>query len=346
MSKVKPTDFAIAMNKYLFEYLPEQRGLSEHTIQSYTNSLFMFLDFCESELRLNREKIEVTDITRERVEQFLDWLENTRGVSVATRNNRRIAINGLFKYLQYLHPGYVLLCQQILSIPHKTGEQRTINHISVEAVQAILKQPNLSTHGGRRDFAMLSLMYEAGARVSEIVNFSFGDLYRDKDGMNVRLFGKGRKTREVPIADDIAMVLKNYAKEEKKSRMCDKTDPMFCNRNKAQLTRAGIAYVLDKHFNAAKAEMPNLFRVKVHPHVLRHSRAMHWLEAGVDLYYIKDLLGHNDVETTEVYAKINTSMKRKVLEAVHTPVEGTPTMSWTEDKSTMDWLRSLSKATD
>ncbi len=252
MNRTKPTDFARAMNKYLFEYLPEQKGLSNHTIQSYTDSLFMFLDFCESELHLKREKIEVPDITRDRVEQFLDWLEHTRGVSVATRNNRRVAINGLFKYLQYLHPGYVLLCQQILSIPSKTGEQKTIRHISAEAVQAILKQPNLNTRGGRRDFALLSLMYESGARVSEMVVFNIGDIFRDKDGTIVRLFGKGQKTREVPIADDVAVILKNYIADEKKTRMCDKLDPLFCNRNKARMTRAGITYVLDKHFVAAK----------------------------------------------------------------------------------------------
>jgi site-specific recombinase XerD len=342
MSKTKPTDFARAMNKYLFEYLPEQKGLSENTIKSYTDSLFMFLDFCEDELHLKREKIEVPDVTRERVEQFLDWIETTRKVSVATRNNRRIAINGLFKYLQYLHPGYVIYCQQIMSIPNKVGEQKTIHHISAEAVQMILKQPNLNTRNGRRDFALLSLMYESGARISEIVDFNIGDIFTDKEGTNVRLFGKGRKTREVPIADDVAIVLKNYIAEERKTRMCDKSDPLFCNRNKARLTRAGITYFLDKHFSAAKEATPNLFREKVHPHVLRHSRAMHWLEAGIDIYYIKDLLGHNDVVTTEVYAKINTSMKRKVLEAVHTPIEGTPQTSWTEDKSTMDWLRSLS----
>ena len=102
------------------------------------------------------------------------------------------------------------------------------------------------------------------------------------------------------------------------------------------MIRAGITYILDKHFSLAKNANPNLFREKVHPHVLRHSRAMHWLEAGVDIYYIKDLLGHNDVVTTEVYAKVNTSVKRKVLEAVHKPIDGMPQTSWTEDKSMME----------
>jgi site-specific recombinase XerD len=112
------------------------------------------------------------------------------------------------------------------------------------------------------------------------------------------------------------------------------------------MTRAGITYVLNKYYCEAKNATPNLFRDKVHPHVLRHSRAMHWLEADVDIYYIKDLLGHNDVVTTEVYAKINTSAKRKVLESVHKPIEGTPQTSWTEDKSMMEWLRSYSEDKD
>jgi site-specific recombinase XerD len=341
MNKTKPTDFAVALRKYLFEFLPEQKGLSENTVKSYADSLSLFLGFCESELRLKREKIEVSDISREKVEHFLDWVENTRKVSVATRNNRRIALNGFFKYLQYLSPGYVLLCQQILSIPSKRDKRQTVQHLPVATIQAILKQPKLTCRGGRRDFAILSLMYESAARVSEIVDLRVGDIFFDKSGTTVRLFGKGRKTREVPLVNDVAALLKRYLADEKAARQCDKEDPLFCNRNNVKMTRAGISYVLDKYTASAREASPELFPGRVHPHILRHSRAMHWLESGIDLYYIKDLLGHSDIVTTEVYAQINTAMKRKVLEAVHEPIEENPKTSWTDDKSMMGWLNSF-----
>jgi site-specific recombinase XerD len=346
MSKIKPTDFAVALRKYLFEFLPEQKGLSKNTIQSYADSLSLFLGFCESELHLKRERIEVTDISREHVERFLDWIENTRKVSVATRNNRRVALNGFFKYLQYLNPGYVLLCQQILSIPGKKDKKQTVRHLPVEAVQVILKQPKLTDRSGRRDFAILCLMYESGARVSEIVDLRVGDIFFDRSGTTVRLLGKGRKTREVPLVDDVAAFLKKYLVDEKTTRPCGKEAPLFCNRNNVKMTRAGISYVLDKYVASARGSRPELFPERVHPHILRHSRAMHWLESGIDLYYIKDLLGHSDIVTTEVYAQINTAMKRKVLEAVHEPIEGNPQASWTDDRSMMSWLNSFASNND
>lgn len=346
MRKTKLTDFAVALRKYLFEFLPDQKGLSENTIKSYADSLSLFLAFCESELHLKREKIEVTDISRENVERFLDWVENARKVCVATRNNRRVALNGFFKYLQYLNPGYVLLCQQILSIPSKKDQKRTVRHLSAEAIREILKQPKLSDRSSRRDFAILCLMYESAARVSEIADLRVGDIFFDRSGTTVRLFGKGRKTREVPLVGDVAALLRRYLADEKATRPCDKADPLFCNRNKVKMTRAGISYILDKYVASARGTRPELFPEHVHPHVLRHSRAMHWLESGIDLYYIKDLLGHSNIVTTEVYAQINTTMKRKILEAVHKPIEGNPQDSWTDDRSMMNWLNSFAVKND
>jgi site-specific recombinase XerD len=346
MTKTKPTDFAVALRKYLFEFLPEQKGLSKNTIQSYADSLSLFLGFCESELHLKREKIEVSDLSRENVERFLDWVENARNVSIATRNNRRIALNGFFKYLQYLNPGYVLLCQQILSIPSKKEKKQTVRHLPVEAIQAILQQPRLTDRSGRRDFAILCLMYESAARVSEIVDLRVGDLFFDRSGTAVRLSGKGGKTREVPLVNDVAALLKRYLADEKTARLCDPADPLFCNRNNMKMTRAGISYVLNKYAASARGSRPELFPERVHPHILRHSRAMHWLESGIDLYYIKDLLGHSDIVTTEVYAQINTTTKRKILEAVHEPIAGNPQTSWTDDRPMMSWLNSFANNND
>jgi len=342
MNKSKPTDFAQSLAKYLFEFLPEQKGLSENTIRSYSDSMSLFLEFYETERHLKREKLEIKDITCEAVEQFYLWLEQYKGNSVSTRNQRRIAINAFLKYLQYRNPGHVLLYQQIRSMPKKSDKRQTVCHLSTQAIVAILNQPNLKSRSGRRDFALLSLMYETAARVSEVTSLSVGDVRFEKDGATVRLFGKGKKTREVPVMSEITDFLRRYLMEEANHRTCRKSDPLFCNRIQGQLTRSGITYVLDKYADEARLIAPELIPEQVYPHILRHSRAMHWLEAGFDLQYIKDLLGHANLTTTEIYARLNVEMKRKLLEQAHPPDPQLPQYpSWTDDKNMMTWLHSF-----
>lgn len=339
MTKTRPTDFARALSNYLFDFLPVKKGLSENTIKSYSDALALFLRFCETELGIKRERLEIKHLSRELIEAYLDWLEEKKNSSSSTRNQRRIAMNTFFKYLQYENPGCVLLCQQILAIPKKVDRKQTIQHLPQKAIEEILKQPDLTTHSGRRDFAILSLLYESAARVSEIADLRVGDLRFERNGAVVRLLGKGSKTRIVPLINEVADFLHKYINEEAQYRSCCNEEPLFCNRSKSKLTRAGISYILQKYANEARAKSPALINVKVYPHIFRHSRAMHWLEAGVDLQFIKDLLGHADLTTTEVYAQINTEMKRKILEEVH-PVKGDIKYpSWTDDCGLMDWLK-------
>ena len=272
----------------------------------------LLLDFCEQERKIRRDKLEVNDFSRELIETFLRWLEQEKGSSITTRNQRRAAINAFFKFLQYENPGLVLLCQQIREIPPKKCEQRIVPHLSEEAIQTIFGQTNLTTREGRRDFAFLTLIYESAARVSEIANLCFGDIHFEKKGAIVHLKGKGKKFRDVPILSAPAKILKNYLAEESRYRQCDIAAPLFCNRSNASLTRGGVYYIVQNYVSLAKKKAPDLFPVQVHPHVFRHSRAMHWLEAGVDLQYIKDLLGHSDIKTTEVYARLNAYAAQKV----------------------------------
>lgn len=301
----------------------------------------LLLDFCEQERKIRRDKLEVSDFSRELIETFLRWLEQEKGNSITTRNQRRAAINAFFKFLQYEDPGLVLLCQQIREIPPKKCEQRVVSHLSEEAIQTIFWQTNLTTREGRRDFAFLTLIYESAARASEIANLCFGDIHFEKKGAIVHLKGKGKKFRDVPILPAPAKILKNYLAEESRYRQCDIAAPLFCNRSKASLTRSGVYYIVQKYVSLAQKKAPDLFPVQVHPHVFRHSRAMHWLEAGVDLQYIKDLLGHSDIKTTEVYARLNIKMKQKLLEEVHPQQLAGQQPSWTDDENLMQWLTLL-----
>lgn len=341
MTKNGVTSFARSLSRYFFEYLPTERGLSRDTIQSYRDAMSLLLDFCEQERGIRRDKLEVNDLSRELIESFLQWLEQKKGNSVSTRNQRRAAINAFFKFLQYENPGYVLLCQQIRGIPSKKCTQRMVPHLSKEAIQTVFRQPNLTTREGRRDLAFLSLIYESAARASELANICVGDICFEKKGAIVHLRGKGRKSRDVPILAESAKILKDYLSEESRYRRCDLTAPLFCNRSKDSLTRGGVYYIVQKYVALAQAKAPEMFPTQVHPHVFRHSRAMHWLEAGVDLQYIKDLLGHSDLKTTEVYARLNIKMKQKLLEKVHPQQLTDQQPSWTDDENLMQWLGGL-----
>jgi site-specific recombinase XerD len=342
MNKMKPTDFARLLSKYLLEYLPEQKGLSQNTIQSYSDSMSLLLEFFETERHIKRDKIEIKDVSCEAAEGFYAWLEVSKGNAASTRNQRRIALNTFFKYVQYQNPGYLLQSQQIRAIPHKADRRQTVRHLPFEAVETILKQPNLNLREGRRDFALLSLMYESAARVSEIASLCIGDLRFEKKGAVVHLLGKGKKSREVPLIADVSSFIHNYLTEEARGRLCQKDDPLFCNRTKAALTRAGVTYILKKYTDMARRNTPELIPERIYPHILRHSRAMHWLEAGLDLQYIKDLLGHADISTTEIYARLSVDMKRALLEKVHPVTPQSPQYpSWTDDKGLMDWLRAF-----
>lgn len=344
MSKRKPTLFAKVLSSYFFDYLPVQKGLSPNTIQSYQDSIAVFLEYCETECHLKREHLEVEMLTRQLIESFLEWLETEKHNSVATRNQRKTALSSFFKYLQYEQPQYVFLYQQISGIPRKSSEKQIVQHISVDAVKKILEQPNLKTRQGRRDFAILSFMYESAARVSELTGVQICDIDLTKGKGVVHLRGKGRKFRDVPIVSPLTEILKSYLTEERRYRQCNLSDPLFVNRDQQKLTRSGIFYIFKKHAQTAQRFAPELFSNSVHPHVFRHSRAMHWLESGVDLQYIKDLLGHTDLKTTEIYAQLNVEMKRKILETAHPQTEKNPLQSsWANDKKLMLWLQGFNK---
>ena len=247
LNKTKPTDLALAISDFLFQHLPVQKGLQENSVKSYTDAISLFLLYCESALGLKREKMAIKDINCQMVEDFLDWLESERNNSPRSRNQRKAALNTFFKYLQRKHPAHILLFQEIKAIPRKKLAVQSVKHLSTEAVSALLAQPSLNTRMGRRNFAILALLYEAGARVSEIVGLTIGDLRFSRNGASLFLRGKGGKTREVPIMNSVATFIKQYLAEEAERRSCLKSDILFCNRNNKKLTRAGIAYVLKEH---------------------------------------------------------------------------------------------------
>lgn len=342
MNISKPTDFAYHLSNYLSIYLPGIRGVSSNTIMSYRDTFTLLLKFFKLQINIEPEKITIQIFNRNVIEDFLHWIEQERCNSIATRNQRLSAIHAFFRYLQLEIPEKIMLCQEIISIPMKKNQTKAINYLTFDGIKSILSKPDLNTSSGRRDLVILTLLYDTGARVSELTNVVVGDI-RLAEPATIRLTGKGKKARIVPLMKKTSELLKIYIEERNlsKSQMYD--FPLFVNRTNQKLTRAGIAYILDKYVTQARITTPEIIPNIISPHCLRHSKAVHLLQAGVNLVYIRDLLGHTDIKTTEIYAKTDTKMKREALEKAYENTSTRDIPVWQTDKSLMSWLATLGR---
>ena len=336
------TDFAIHLSDFLVHHLPEVKGVSKNTIFSYRDTFRLFLEYFSRYESIPPEKIHLSDITVDHVTKFLNWIENERGCSVSTRNQRMAALHSFLRYVQIYSPEYLCEFQKILSIPPKKTPQREIKFILFEDMKHILEMPDISTSKGRRDRMIICLLYDTGARVSELINIRLRDIRVDSPA-RITLYGKGEKQRSVTLMDDTVTCLKQYLKEREKLYETSGTAFLFCSHNGEKFTRAGISYILKKYVDAARSKCTDLPE-KVTPHLLRHSKAMHLLQAGVNIIYIKDILGHADVTTTQIYARADMSAKRDALEKARIHIETDSSIpAWASDMDLMDWLEMLGK---
>lgn len=339
---MKPTDFAIQLSRYLGSYLPGQSGCSMNTVRSYRDA-FSLLLYCRDERQMPPHKLTLEQIDRHLVEGVLQWLENCRGCSASIRNDRLAAIYTFYTYLQYEAPHLLERCQEILSIPYKKVQKKVMSYLSLDEIQALLAQPDTRTTSGRRDLTKLSLLYDTGARVQELADLKFGDI-RLSSPTVIRLSGKGGKVYLVPIMSPTEKLLWAYWEERDSNYSAHNAYPLFCNRDGKKLTRAGIAYILNKYVTQAQSLGGISPQTVVSPHVLRHSKAMHLLQSGVNLVYIRDLLGHVDVSTTEVYAHADERFKREALMLAYpSPSPEPDKTAWQKNLNLMDWLKSLGK---
>lgn len=335
---MKPTDFSRYLTDFLSEYLPVQKNVSRNTIKSYRDTFKLLLLFCEED-GLPTEKVTMPKLTPDRMERFLLWLETERKNSISTRNLRLTAIHSFFRYAQSESPQSLYHYQQVLAIPVKKKRPAIVEHLSPDGIKALLEQPDKSTAKGRRDLALMSLMYDSGARVQEIIDLAVKDFTAGSNPILV-LTGKGNKARRVPIMKNTASILEKYISENKLD-MPHKTEyPLFCNNQHNKLTKEGVAYIIGKYAKAAH-EASNSVPAKVKCHMLRHSKAVHLLQAGVNLIYIRDFLGHSDIKTTEIYARADSELKRKALENAYPDLVDSNLPDWIENSDLMEWLAEL-----
>ena len=336
---MKPTDFSVQLTNYLTHHLASQRNLSPNTIHAYRDGFSLFLRFCRDQRGIALERLRLKDIDVQMVEAFLDHLETDRHVSVRTQNQRLAMLHSFFRYVQSEAPDHLLRCQRILAIPLRRQPRKLVGYLSKEDLADILAQPDLRTRSGRRDAVLLSLLYDTGARVQELIDLSAGDVRLDSPAQ-VRLFGKGRKMRAVPLMDPTTRLLRDHLRENGLDRPEKSEEPVFGNRQSGRLTRWGVRYILNKHVQTVRDVRPG-FTQPVTPHTMRHTKGMHLLQAGVSLEIISDFLGHEGVTTTQVYARANLEMKRKALEKVAEAPAFPDVPSWKRDHSLLDWLQAL-----
>lgn len=337
---MNPTCFARYMSKYLTEYLPGIQGVSYNTIASKRDAYILLLKYLDDTQNIKAEDVDIPLLSRETIIKYLEWLEKSRGSSVSTRNIRLAAIKSLFSYIQTQTPDYIYQCQQILSIPRKKEPGHTLEYLTVEGIKSVLDAVEASSRTGLRDLTLLSLMYDSAARVQEIADLSVNDFRAEKPS-TLRLTGKGSKTRIVPLMSTTSDLVSKYISIYHPSYRGEYNVPLFSNRKKEKLTRAGIAYILKKYIKIAREKQPDLIPETVSPHGLRHSKSMHMLQAGVPLIYIRDFLGHSEISTTEIYARCDSEQKRKAIENTCPSITKSETPMWQKDTSLLGWLQSL-----
>ena len=326
------------IKRFFSHYLPIQKGLAANTILAYRDAIKLLLCYVANTLHKNVEELRVENINESLVLHFLDHLENTRGCGARTRNARLAAIRALFSFIAREQPCLLLHCQMIRTIPIKRTQHKTVEYLEENETQALLDSVDLNSRTGVRDKALLLLLYNTGARVSEIVGLKVADL-RLKGNAQIKLLGKGNKYRSCPLWDETVEALDAYLNQRTAKDPAD--HQLFLNANAAPITRFGVRHIIGKYATTAKSQCPSIAAKTVTPHTIRHTTAMHLLRSGNDVNMVSYWLGHADINTTHIYVEIDMEMKRQMLQKAAAPAVQKP-LPW-QKPDVLQWLNALSK---
>ena len=328
---------ALAIRRFLVDYLAQQRAFSPHTVLSYRDSLKLLLKFAAGSKRSVAD-LTVSDLPPAKILAFLDHLEQSRSNDPATRNVRLSAIHSFFDYLGAGWPEHLDQARRVLAIQFKRTAHRTVDYLEAEELRMILEQIDRRTVWGRRDYVLLALMFNTGARVQEVVTLKTADL-RLTAPHSVKFLGKGRKERICPLWPETARLLQQHIADGDLDRQG--AEALFRNHRGTPLTRFGARLILQRHVARAEAALPSLKRKRIHPHSLRHSTAVHLLKSGIDLSTIAHWLGHNSINTTHKYVTIDLEAKRAAIAKAKPITKSTRLPRWRTDKDLLTWLESL-----
>lgn len=309
------TALAHHLSSFLRDHLPKERRASQHTCEAYAQSFQLLLCFAADRLKIKPSRIEIEQLDVPLILTFLEHLEAKRGNSARTRNARLAAINAFFRFLEYRLPSCLDQSRRIQAIPMKKTDQALVSYLARDELQALLDAPDPGTVSGIRDRAMLHLAFAAGLRVSELVGLRLDQI--DCRGMStVHVIGKGRRERILPLWKETVAVVNAWLKVRPPSGAPE----LFLNARLQAMTRSGFEYILAKHVATAARKVPSIAGKGVSPHVLRHTCAMHTLQATRDVRKVSLWLGHASLQSTEVYLRANPTEKLEALAAMAPPM--------------------------
>ena len=324
------------VQRFFADWLIAQREASPHTVASYRDTFRLLLAYASRQLARQPTDLSVTDIDADLVAGFLAFVEDGRNNGVRTRNVRRAAIRGFFRFVAIREPALLLHCQRVLAIPAKRETKRTVDFLERAEAAALLAMPDLSTWIGRRDRNLLLVALQTGLRVSELIGLNVGDVILGPSRQpHVRCRGKGRKERATPLRGDSAKALAEWLPE----RAGAAREPLFASNRNGRFSRDGIERIVRKYTRLASAACPSLAGKRVSPHTLRHTAAMELLRSGVGCTVIALWLGHESAETTQVYLHANMQIKKEAMERTR-PVD-VPKGVYRPDDKLLAFLNSL-----
>ena len=317
---MKNNPFLRQLGEYFDTFLPEIRKMSKNTISAYGDSIAVFLQFVYETKGLDHTKITYKHFTAALFDDFLFWLKNERKYSVSSVRHRMTAITSFLKYASRREMSAVSAYSNAFAVEKPNGTQTAFPYFTLEEMKILLSIPNTNKYLGDRDIVLLSLMYEAGARAQEICDLCVGDIKFSKT-TKVKLHGKNDKIREVPIADEVANLIRYHLKKQNLINIENKRLQLFSSQTNEQMTTSCVRSIVKKYVGIAKRENPSLFLENNYsPHSFRHSKAVHMVEAGVALIYIRNFLGHSTISSTEIYARVGQSAVTKALTERKIPI--------------------------
>ena len=303
-------NFSFYVQRYFMSYLMKQHNYGSNTISSYRDTFRLFLKFM-AESHTDISKIDIEEVSYDRVLKFLDWIADVRKNGVSTKNVRLAHIKSFFRYVLMTAPEYSEQCRKILNIPFGKEIKKPPACMSTDAIKQLLASIDSSSDEGLRHLALLSLMYDSACRVQEIIALNVVDFHAGRC-CRIYVHGKGNKYRSIPLLSEKEKIVSIYIKHFHLTP----DSPLFCNKKGERLTRQGIRYILQKYSKMANESTPGIIDGSAYPHRLRHSKATHLVDSGVNLYNVRDFLGHESIATTQIYLTTNPEVTRKAIESV------------------------------
>lgn len=327
-------NFSYYVTKYFIEELESIKEVSINTKKTYRDAIIQLINFISRKGK-KIEKLTIDDFNVEIINEFITNLINENNLKGNSCNIKLAAIQGLFKYIRRKNIKYINTCNEIINIKYKKVQQSIIEYLTVDEIKKLFDSFNTKSFVEYKHLMILTTLYESACRVQELCDLKFKNINFDTNSITIT--GKGNKVRVVPVVKTLINNLKKYCNilELKEN------DYLFQNKNCGKLTRVGVQYIINKYVNRAREQYPELFSFNITNHTFRHSKATHLLEAGVNIVYIRDILGHSSITTTEIYAKCSLKLKEQELQKNYNSIQGGITYSNQEQEELLEWLKEM-----